>query len=116
VSALSMLALRVEGRVQGVGFRWFVRQRAATLGLVGWVWNAPDGAVELCAAGEAASLAWLRTEIERGPPGAAVERVVVLAPDPTAADRDGFAILRGSERPASAPRARRPDPDARERP
>ena len=116
MTARSVLALRVEGMVQGVGFRWFVRERAATLGLVGWVWNAPDGAVELCAAGEAASLSLLRAEIEGGPQGAAVERVLVLAPDPTAADREGFAIVRGPERPAGLRSGRRPDCDSRERP
>ena len=95
----AVLALRVEGRVQGVGFRWFVRERASALGLVGWVWNAPDGAVELCAAGDERRLAELRAIVERGPRGASVEQVRVLAPDRGAAQRTQFSILHGAERP-----------------
>src|ERR1700722_7577787 len=43
----------IQGRVQGVGFRWFVHQEAAGLGLRGWVRNTEDGHVEVVAAGEA---------------------------------------------------------------
>ena len=45
----------VRGRVQGVGFRWFVREAARALGLAGWVRNRPDGSVEVAAEGDAAS-------------------------------------------------------------
>ncbi len=42
----------VKGRVQGVGFRWFVQREAAEIGLRGWVRNTDDGHVEIVAAGE----------------------------------------------------------------
>lgn len=41
----------VDGRVQGVGFRWWTRARALELGLVGWAANLPDGRVEVVAEG-----------------------------------------------------------------
>ena len=41
----------VKGRVQGVGFRWFVHREAAEIGLRGWVKNTPDGHVEVLASG-----------------------------------------------------------------
>jgi acylphosphatase len=74
----------VRGRVQGVGFRWFVCESARELGLGGDVRNLPDGAVEVRAAGDAAALARLRHAVERGPRGArvdAVEAVDVQGPD-----------------------------------
>lgn len=41
----------VHGRVQGVGFRWWTRSRAAELGLQGWASNLADGRVEVVAEG-----------------------------------------------------------------
>ena len=65
----------VRGRVQGVGFRWFVRQTARQLDLAGWVRNRPDGCVEVAADGDAASIHALRRELQRGPDGASVKSV-----------------------------------------
>ena len=62
----------VRGRVQGVGFRWFVRERARELGIRGWVRNRSDGSVEVEAAGESESLDRLRQWLARGPAGAHV--------------------------------------------
>lgn len=57
----------VSGRVQGVGFRYYVLRRAQTLGLVGWVRNRPDGTVEIEAQGDAASLASFEVQLRQGP-------------------------------------------------
>jgi len=64
--------LVVSGRVQGVGFRWFVRQAARELGLAGRVRNLPDGTVEVEAAGPDEALAALRERLREGPPGSRV--------------------------------------------
>ena len=66
---------RVHGRVQGVGFRWWTRRRAADLGLRGTVWNRPDGTVEVHAAGELETLEAFAAELEVGPRSARVEGV-----------------------------------------
>jgi acylphosphatase len=65
----------VSGRVQGVGFRWFVLRRASELGLVGWVANLPDGGVQVVAMGGEAALESLDEALRRGPRFAAVSRV-----------------------------------------
>ena len=58
---------RVKGRVQGVGFRYFVEQAANGLGLRGWVRNRDDGSVEVYAAGSAAQLSELAGLLRKGP-------------------------------------------------
>lgn len=73
MSASVRVRLRVTGRVQGVGFRWFVKETARRLGLAGWVRNASDGSVELEAAGPADQVGRLRDAVGRGPDGARVE-------------------------------------------
>jgi len=70
-----MLHVRISGHVQGVGFRWFVREEARRLGLSGWVTNLPDGEVEVKAGGEGSSLQRLRRALEVGPTGAEVSKV-----------------------------------------
>lgn len=72
---MSTLHVRITGRVQGVGFRWFVREEARRLGLSGWVTNLPDGGVEVRAGGEGSSLQRLRRALEVGPTGADVQEV-----------------------------------------
>lgn len=73
------IAATVRGDVQGVGFRWFVVQEAARLGLVGWVANAPDGTVRLEAEGPGTALARLIERLRHGPPGAIVGGVSTSA-------------------------------------
>ncbi len=85
----------VRGRVQGVGFRWFVRELASELQLGGWVMNRHDGAVEVLADGADAAVARLRAALERGPAGAAVERVDVLDDEvPAESNGSRFTIRR----------------------
>jgi acylphosphatase len=70
------LTLRVVGRVQGVGFRWWTVRQAEDLGVTGWVMNADDErSVELVAEGDAATLDRLEQRVREGPPGAWVESV-----------------------------------------
>ena len=66
----------VKGRVQGVGFRWFVQREAAEIGLRGWVRNTEDGHVEIVAAGSSEDLAELKTALHKGSRGSRVDAVV----------------------------------------
>lgn len=68
----------VSGRVQGVGFRWFVQDLASLEGAGGWVRNLPDGRVEALLEGEAEAVARLERRIRRGPPASRVEQVDVF--------------------------------------
>jgi len=65
----------VEGRVQGVGFRAFVIDKADYLGLTGWVRNRWDGTVEFVAEGERAALERLLSAALKGPPASFVSGV-----------------------------------------
>jgi len=67
--------LVVRGRVQGVGFRWFVMREARALGLSGTVRNRRDGGVEVDAEGPEPALRALIESVRNGPSGARVERV-----------------------------------------
>jgi acylphosphatase len=65
----------VHGKVQGVGFRWWVWRQATRLGLNGLARNLRDGSVEVIAEGSDSSLADLERVLAQGPPAAQVERV-----------------------------------------
>ena len=69
--------IQVFGRVQGVGFRYFTRQRAMALGLRGRASNLADGSVEVLAIGEISDVEQLIQWLRQGPPSATVERIVV---------------------------------------
>jgi acylphosphatase len=92
---VSQLHVRVTGVVQGVGFRWFVRERARRLGLSGWVRNLPDGSVEVAAEGEAGQLVLLRAELRRGPDGAIVDALEAMASEPDEPLPTPFGIIKG---------------------
>jgi len=65
----------VRGRVQGVGFRWFVEREAHILQIAGWVRNHPDGSVEVLAMGTRDQLIGLRSRLLEGPRAARVDGV-----------------------------------------
>ena len=88
------LHVRISGRVQGVGFRWFVREEARRLGVSGWVTNLRTGEVEVKAGGERSSLERLRRALQVGPAGAQVERVEDLTSDATGSLPYPFSIHR----------------------
>jgi acylphosphatase len=67
----------IDGRVQGIGFRWFARAAARRLGVAGWVRNLPTGQVEAEAQGSAEELEALELELRRGPPGSLVTEFAV---------------------------------------
>lgn len=69
------LEATVRGRVQGVGFRYFVVRQAVELGVVGWVANAADGSVQCVAEGSSDALDALEAGLRAGPLGAVVEAV-----------------------------------------
>lgn len=66
----------VRGRVQGVGFRWFVHREAAELELLGTVRNTDAGEVEVVAAGDPEDIAELRDALHKGSRGSRVDRVI----------------------------------------
>jgi len=66
----------VKGRVQGVGFRWFVQREAAELELRGWVRNTDAGHVEVVASGKQEVLAELKEALKKGSRGSRVDAVM----------------------------------------
>ena len=77
----------VSGRVQGVGFRYFVQDAAAREGVTGYVKNLPDGRVEALLEGDADAVTRVERAIRTGPGGARVEDVDVDVCDPSGAYR-----------------------------
>ncbi|MDR3724107.1 MAG: acylphosphatase [Terracidiphilus sp.] len=71
-----VLHFLVRGRVQGVGYRWFVQREAALIGLRGWVRNTEEGEVEIVASGSAEDLDDLRRSLRRGPRGSRVDHLI----------------------------------------
>ena len=72
----------VRGRVQGVGFRWFVEREAHILGVAGWVRNNHDGSVEILAQGTRDQLSGLHSRLREGPRAARVDSVEVTEESP----------------------------------
>ena len=91
---MDSIHLEVHGRVQGVGFRWYVVEMARELGLAGWVKNRPDGKVELAAAGTREALDKFTAAVRAGPRGARIEDVRVLAAVPASECESPFTIVR----------------------
>jgi acylphosphatase len=82
--------VRVHGRVQGVFFRADTRARAQSLGLAGWVRNAPDGSVEAVFEGKAERVDSMVEWCRHGPAGAIVDQVETVREEPTG--ESGFRV------------------------
>ena len=87
----------VRGRVQGVGFRYFVMREAAYLGLAGYVANERDGSVRVVAEGPVSVLEQLLERLREGPPASIVERVIERR-EPARGIGGGFRIAVGEHR------------------
>lgn len=74
--------VRIVGRVQGVGFRAFVLDKAERLGVSGWARNRANGDVEALFAGAEDAVEALTAACRRGPPAARVVNVIVQDPEP----------------------------------
>jgi acylphosphatase len=86
--------VRIEGIVQGVGFRYWTRREAQRLGLSGWVANQSDGSVETVAEGPRDALEAFVARVSVGPPGASVEDVDIRWRH-ASGEFEGFAIRSG---------------------
>ena len=91
-----VLHIVVKGRVQGVGFRWFVHREAAELGLHGRVRNTDDGHVEVIVSGREEQIAELLGALRRGSRGSRVDAVVQQELDPTEAEALGPFTIEGA--------------------
>jgi acylphosphatase len=89
------MTARITGRVQGVGYRWWVRRQAEALKVTGWVMNADEErAVDCLAEGSSEALDELERRLWSGPDGARVE-VVTARRGPASGEFDRFGIVRG---------------------
>lgn len=78
ISGARSIRIRIEGRVQGVGYRAWTARRARALGLAGWVRNRADGSVEAVLQGEAQAIERMLADCRAGPPAALVSAVTVV--------------------------------------
>jgi len=88
---MKRLMIKVTGRVQGVGFRWFVKQTAMELNITGWVKNQWDGSVKMEVQGPDETLDRLQHAIRYDHPYARVE-TLMAQPMETIADEKTFYI------------------------
>lgn len=86
----------VKGRVQGVGFRWFVHREAAELGLRGWVRNTDTGHVEVVASGDPEVLNELKSAIKKGSRGSRVDAVIEQELDESEDEKLGPFVIEGA--------------------
>jgi len=86
----------VKGRVQGVGFRWFVQQEASEIGLRGWVRNTDDGHVEVVAAGNPDDISDLKAALRKGSRGSRVDAIVEHELAESEAEKLGPFVIEGA--------------------
>jgi acylphosphatase len=91
MTATRSVHVRIEGDVQGVGYRAWVASTARTLGLNGWVRNRRDSSVELAIEGPSEDVAEMLRKCERGPPEARVTKIEILDEAPRV--HAGFEVL-----------------------
>ena len=85
----------ISGRVQGVGFRYFTKKSAESLGVSGWVKNLRSGDVEAVLQGSSESVDEMMNRLEAGPTTARVDEIKELEDMPTAQKRvNGFNVKR----------------------
>jgi acylphosphatase len=82
--------VRLEGHVQGVGFRYWTERAASDLGLDGWVRNRRDGGVEAVFSGGADAVARMIERCHQGPPSGRVDFVKVM--DEAHVPQPGFEV------------------------
>jgi acylphosphatase len=85
--------VRIEGHVQGVGYRYWVERTAGRLALSGWVRNRRDGSVEAVFSGAADKVADMIERCRQGPPAASVTSVSVTEEEAVAGVPAGFDVL-----------------------
>ncbi len=93
--AVASVHVIISGRVQGVGYRYWLRGEAERLGVDGWCRNRTEGTVEAVLAGDAEAVDGLITLCWKGPPGAAVSGVDARPSDESPSR--GFRILPDSD-------------------
>lgn len=91
MSVVRTVHVRIEGRVQGVGYRAWVESTARTMALTGWVRNRRDKSVEIALQGPANQVDEMLSLCKQGPPGAHVTKVEILGEGLGA--YDGFDVL-----------------------
>lgn len=96
MNRVAVVAVRivVTGRVQGVGFRWHVREAGRRESLAGWVRNLPDGSVELIARGDPGGVDRLQASVRAGPTGSIVESVNVEVTEAAGSLPYPFAVMK----------------------
>jgi acylphosphatase len=82
----------IDGRVQGVGYRDFVRRAAKRFGVSGWVRNRRDGSVEACLRGPRGSIEAVIADMRRGPRFAEVANLRIEAGRRNEREMDGFTV------------------------
>lgn len=86
--------LKIKGRVQGVGFRYFARQNASDLNIKGWVKNMPDGSVETVISGKPANVEEMKKRLREGPYSARVDHLDELPIDGETETYHDFSVRR----------------------
>lgn len=87
--------VRITGRVQGVGFRYFTRQNAHNLGINGWVKNLRNGDVEALLEGTPGEVNEMVARLKTGPAAARVDNVQEIErSDPSGEPVEGFTVKR----------------------